>query len=296
MSYAPQTLLEARAYILAHTDLSPVEVGIVGDDRHTYGYHLGKDRLPPNDYSAVHPRDKAGLTNAASALDIGNWSGLVKLTKFLVAEAKAGRLPDVREIIGPDGSGRAYRWAVENNWSAQIRAKGDSHEWHCHISYFRDSEYRDKTAPFKKFFEGGGSTPRIGDDLIGLKEGDKGTEVEAVQALLKYAGFSPGEVDGIWGPKTSAALLACRKSVGSSVESAKTMSGYAYAQLMLALAKKHAGKAGPKGDRGPAGPAGPPGPKGDPGPAGPPGPPGPAGPPGKTPTKVVIRGDVVEVE
>src|SRR5690606_23378107 len=109
--------------------------------------------------------------------------------------------------------------------------------------------------------------------------------------LLRYAGHSPGEVDGIWGPKTSAALLECRRSVGSEVESATRMTGWAYAQLMLALARANG-----RGDRGPAGPPGPPGPKGDRGPAGPPGPPGPAGPPGKTPTKVAIRGDVVAVE
>ena len=164
MSYAPQTLLEARAYILAHTDLSPVEVGIVGDARHTYGYHLGKDRLPPNDYSARTARDKAGLTNAASALDIGDFGDLWRLTEFLVAEARAGRLPDVREILGPLRDGRAYRWDHLDGWTAVRQPKGNSHEWHLHISYYRDSEYRDKTAPFRRFFEGG-SGDGMEDDM-----------------------------------------------------------------------------------------------------------------------------------
>jgi len=153
MSYAPQTLLEARAYILAHTDLSPAEVGIVGDAKHTYGYHLGKDRLPANDYSRVTARDRAGLTNAASALDIGDFGDLWRLTEFLVHEARNGRLPDVREILGPLRDGRAYRWDHLDGWKAVRQAKGDSHEWHIHISYYRDSEHRDKTAPFRRYFE-----------------------------------------------------------------------------------------------------------------------------------------------
>ena len=156
MSYAPKTLLDARAYILARTKLKPVQVGIVGDSSHTYGYHLGKDRLPPNDYSARTARDKAGLSDAASALDISDFGDLWRLTEFLVAEARAGRLPDVREIIGPLRDGRAYRWDHLDGWKAVRRAKGDSHEWHIHISYYRDSEYRDKTDVFRRFFEAGG--------------------------------------------------------------------------------------------------------------------------------------------
>src|SRR5690554_6459684 len=165
MSYAPQTLLDARAYILARTKLKPVQVGIVGDSSHTYGYHLGKDRLPPNDYSARTARDRAGLSNAASALDIGDFGGLWRLTEFLVAEARAGRLPDVREIIGPLRDGRAYRWDHLDGWTAVRQPKGNSHEWHLHISYYRDSEHRDKTAPFGSFFEGDGGGGEMGDDM-----------------------------------------------------------------------------------------------------------------------------------
>src|SRR5690606_2158341 len=43
--------------------------------------------------------------------------------------------------------------------------KGNSHEWHLHVSYYRDSEHRDKTAPFRRFFDGDGGGGELGDDM-----------------------------------------------------------------------------------------------------------------------------------
>ncbi len=40
-----------------------------------------------------------------------------------------------------------------------------------------------------------------------LKEGSQGPEVTELQVLLDYAGYSPGATDGIFGPKTKAAVL-----------------------------------------------------------------------------------------
>lgn len=154
MSYAPATLLQARAYVKAQTGLGDGALGIVGDSAHRYGYHLGRDRLPASDYSRTTARDLAGLSDAASALDVGNFGGLRALTAFMVGEARAGRLGDVRELIGPGSDGRAYRWEHLGGWAAVRRAAGDSHEWHLHISYYRDSEQRSKLPPFQRFFEG----------------------------------------------------------------------------------------------------------------------------------------------
>jgi peptidoglycan hydrolase-like protein with peptidoglycan-binding domain len=41
-----------------------------------------------------------------------------------------------------------------------------------------------------------------------LKPGDSGSEVEQLQLKLKAAGYDPGEIDGSYGPKTTAAVLA----------------------------------------------------------------------------------------
>lgn len=150
MSYAPAPLSQLCAYLGTHDGISCL--GIVGDSAHTYGYHLGKDRLPSGDYSNQLQRDRNGLTNAASAIDIGG-PGIVALCAWMVAQARAGKRPDTREIIGPGSNGRAYRWAVENGWAAELRSDGDSHEWHIHESYFRDSENRDKIQYFRPYFE-----------------------------------------------------------------------------------------------------------------------------------------------
>src|SRR5256885_6943450 len=87
MTNAPADLLGFRRRAQAVTGLSdPAEVGIVGDGAHarTGGYHEGRDVLaaigryhpgaPPGDrgedYSARLARDRARLTDDASALDV----------------------------------------------------------------------------------------------------------------------------------------------------------------------------------------------------------------------------------
>lgn len=91
------------------------------------------------------------------------------------------------------------------------------------------------------------------------KRGDKGAIVEALQYTLIAAGFDPGPVDGDYGAKTSAAVLAMRKADGSKQTSGDAFTGAAYSQLLKAVARRYAGR---DGQPGPAGPAGPPGPAG----------------------------------
>jgi putative chitinase len=47
-----------------------------------------------------------------------------------------------------------------------------------------------------------------------LKEGSQGDDVKALQQKLADRGFSPGDIDGIFGPGTEAAVLAFQKSRG----------------------------------------------------------------------------------
>src|SRR5262249_52845585 len=47
-----------------------------------------------------------------------------------------------------------------------------------------------------------------------LKQGSSGPEVLVVQSALRRAGFSPGAIDGSFGPGTEAALLGFQKSHG----------------------------------------------------------------------------------
>jgi hypothetical protein len=184
MSFAPQTLLDLRDYLQAETGLSDNELGIVGDANHTSGYHLGEDRLPKDDYSARTARDIAGLSDAASASDIGWFDRLVELTDYLVAEARAGHLHDGRELIGPASDGRAYRYDSLSGWKAQQRADGDPHEWHLHVSWYRDSEFRDKVELFKGFFDGNGGDDVGFDTVYTNKDGHKRTVEQMIVDLF----------------------------------------------------------------------------------------------------------------
>lgn len=164
MSYAPESILNVRKLIQKHVpSLSNIELGIVGDDSHANSgtsYHLGADVLRSNAYSVNESRrDRHGLTNAASALDVGWFSiktpegtqTLRNFSKWLVEECATGAndTNDIREVIySPDGN-QVKRWD-----RLRIRfGGGDSHLTHTHISWFRDSEHRDKTSVIKRWFQ-----------------------------------------------------------------------------------------------------------------------------------------------
>jgi hypothetical protein len=181
---SPNGLKAARLLLLEHLDgLTSTEVGIVGDTAHAAGgdsYHLGKSQIRAragrDRYSVDEsPRDKAGLTDAASALDVGQFSHraggrthtLQTFSAWLVAQCKAGAADtrDIREVIySPDGS-TVRRWDRLGR-----RSTGDSsHTFHTHISYFRDSESRDKTALFRRYLTEIG----ILEDDVALTDADK---------------------------------------------------------------------------------------------------------------------------
>jgi hypothetical protein len=165
VSSNPATLQGLGAYWTAQ---GGVNLGVVGNVAHTVGYHLGKDRiydgagpgLGDNDYSVKHARDRAGLTNAASAIDLGKLDGslaqLYAFSRWLVARCMADAVTrlDIREIIySPDGV-RVQRWSGIDNAIHTGAGNGDmSHIGHTHISYFRDSQWRDKIAAFRPYFD-----------------------------------------------------------------------------------------------------------------------------------------------
>lgn len=157
MTRAPENLLAVRRLLLTYLnidsdtarsqDLEPAEVGIVGDPAHRGGYHCGEDRVVLNDYSVVEsPRDRAGLGDDASALDVGQFSyrdalgrthNLQTFSRWMVAECMSSA-PDtmgIREIIySPDGK-TVKRWD-----RLRKRSTGDSsHLYHTHYSFFRDA-------------------------------------------------------------------------------------------------------------------------------------------------------------
>lgn len=57
--------------------------------------------------------------------------------------------------------------------------------------------------------------PKSGPEL---REGSKGPDVVRLQTLLARAGFSPGTIDGAFGPKTKAAVMAFQRARGLIVD------------------------------------------------------------------------------
>lgn len=152
MTFAPASIQKAQRYIHDKTGVSWNGLGIVGDKDHRGGYHCGRDRVDDDDYSVDEsPRDRNGLSYAASALDIGYWSGLRKFSIWLVAQCEANTpdTRDIREVIySPDGK-TVKRWDRLGK-----RDSGDgSHRTHTHVDWFRDSEFNDKTAVFRRYWD-----------------------------------------------------------------------------------------------------------------------------------------------
>ncbi|MFI1197685.1 hypothetical protein ACH4T9_31115 [Micromonospora sp. NPDC020750] len=208
MTRAPETLMTVRRLLLAHLDDSPgsddleaAEVGIVGDPAHRGGYHCGADRVVTNDYSVTEStRDRAGLSDYASALDVGQFSvqsggrthDLRSFSAWCVQQcaADAADTRDIREIIySPDGR-TVRRWDRLGK-----RSTGDSsHRWHTHFSFFRDSTKagRDQTPLFRRYLTSIGlirpTPPEVPEmqltDRIRRDTGNPGRTVDDVLADL----------------------------------------------------------------------------------------------------------------
>lgn len=166
MTFAPTSLLQLSNY---YQDHGGVPLGIVGDEGHTSGYHLGRDRIfdgsgpgqGSSDYSVQLQRDINGLTNAASAIDLGRLDGsltaLYDLSEWLVRRCQAGApgSRDVREIIySPDGVHVQRYSGVDGLIHTGPGNGDDSHRTHTHVSYYRDSQDRDKVGLFAPYLEG----------------------------------------------------------------------------------------------------------------------------------------------
>lgn len=209
MTFAPPTILAARDLVHATLPEIPiVSLGIVGDDNHAKSgssYHLGESALRPDSYSIIEsPRDRNGLTEAASAFDLGWWErnvggrvhNLRTYSRWLVAQCKAGTpdTADLREVIySPDG-------IVVKRWDRLgIRDTGDAgHLTHTHHSWFRDSEKRDKTALFRRYFTEIGL---IQEDLVT-------TQAEFNTLMTNWAQSADGVNLGVRGLYEALALIA----------------------------------------------------------------------------------------
>jgi len=161
-TFNPDKLVELGKYWTARGGKN---LGVVGDTRHMakgVSYHLGQDDLRADAYSRELKRDKKGLSDAASAIDLGRLAGklppLRVFTKWLVARCMDDPAVrhDIREIIYTADGKTVQRYSGVDNKIHTGPDNGDlTHLTHTHISFFRDSETRDKVGLFRPFFEPG---------------------------------------------------------------------------------------------------------------------------------------------
>ncbi|WP_432050322.1 peptidoglycan-binding domain-containing protein [Verrucosispora sp. NA02020] len=278
MTRAPANLLAARRLLIEHlgpgaqatgvTILDPLgspawEVGIVPDANHRGGYHCGSDRVVTNDYSVIEsPRDKAGLTLDAAALDVGMFRVRTPLGVFdlrhystwLVRQCAAGAADTqhIREVIySPDGK-------VVRRWDRLgRRATGDrSHLTHTHESYFRDAIKADAdlSAVKRRYLihigliraTGSSNNSTGGTDMF-VQQGNDGEGVKYLQYRLVKLGFlKAADVDGKYGPGTAAAVAAAEKAHGVETDGSKALA-VTWTRLDELFAKRFAGKDGEPG-------------------------------------------------
>ncbi|WP_433699109.1 peptidoglycan-binding domain-containing protein [Nocardiopsis sp. CA-288880] len=155
------------------------------------------------------------------------------------------------------GGHPALKYLIWNRriWSRTRAGEGwrsyggsNPHSSHMHVSVGVGSDGR-STGPYDNTSSWGiSSTHTMEDDLLGLKIGDKGDGVKAVQELARLAGrgsaLGEAGVDGEYGRGTAEAVRLCRKDVGSKAAKGygDTITGHALAQLIAAVARKQGGK------------------------------------------------------
>jgi hypothetical protein len=197
MTYATGELKAARNLLLAEldmhpgsgsypADLDPGEVGIVADAPHAEvgtSYHLGKDQLRADAYSARTTRDGAGLTDAASAVDVGEFKVTTPkgtfthrdLALWSVAQCQANHpdTRDIREVIySPDGV-RVFRYDRERGITSKPaeRIPADNHRWHNHYSQYRDATKAGRTT-LRDHFARWLTEIGLGDDMAFRDDND----------------------------------------------------------------------------------------------------------------------------
>ncbi len=196
MTTAPPTLVALGRYWVSQGGTNLGVVGDVAHQRKGTSYHLGADQLAPGAYSATTARDVAGLTNAASAIDLGRLDGSLEdlrtFSRWLVAEGQrnAPGTVDIREIIySPDGK-TVLRWDRERGYGSLPRTgEADaSHLTHTHVSYYRDSRTRPKIATWAGYF-----VPKPVEDGVTVVTIEKFPTAHAFTATAGLRRFSATE-------------------------------------------------------------------------------------------------------
>ncbi|MFG1800187.1 peptidoglycan-binding protein [Micromonospora carbonacea] len=130
--------------------------------------------------------------------------------------------------------------SASNGWVWRPYTGSSPHTEHGHLSGHPD--YDDDTTPW-----GVATTTGRFTMFEACKKGDEGEHVKALQVALEHLGYLPsGASDGEYGEQTSGAVLAMRKSTGSSAKSGDVFDAWGHMQLLICVSRKYgSGKAAP---------------------------------------------------
>lgn len=204
-----------------------------------------------NHYSIRLSLDDRGPSNKAAAIDYTmSDAEMRRRTGYLrnAVNRNDPRLAAVREFYGTLNGSTVYGRIKDNRGGPWRWSTADSsHLWHIHISIFR--AYVDdwqELEPILSVLSGESleDWERRGEgmSIIGLSKGDSGQDVKGLQSLIRRTGRSI-TVDGVYGDETADLVLEVRRSVGSSVDSGDSITGWAFTQIMQAVIDRRAGMA-----------------------------------------------------
>jgi len=131
--------------------------------------------------------------------------------------------------------------SASSGWAWRTYTGSNPHTKHMHVSVGTGPDGR-STGPYDDTSPWGLTS--TGGKLMFCKLGDSGEHVQAVQVMcnmLLLSASGPIAEDGQYGPVTSAAVLAVRRSVGSKQTSGDVYDAHTYAQFMQAMAVKFGG-------------------------------------------------------
>ena len=136
----------------------------------------------------------------------------------------AGTLTYVKGTDSTTGSVVIDSWAVDAT-TGKVTYKlsgGKANDTVTLPVIIRSTNYADATVNVKitlvRGSSGGGSSAAVAPDMPLLRYGSRGEAVKILQEKLNAKGYSSGNVDGIFGTKTRAAVISFQKATGLGVD------------------------------------------------------------------------------